>query len=100
MIVDVKIPLLPESVPDATLLDWTKQVGDVVEKDEVLVELETDKVVLEVSAPVSGALIEIAKVAGEIGVSNEVIARIDSSVAATPPSAGAETPAATPAGNQ
>ena len=99
MIVDVKIPLLPESVPDATLLDWTKQVGNVVEKDEVLVELETDKVVLEVSAPVSGLLTEIAKVAGEIGVSNEVIARIDSSVAATPPgaSAAAEAPAGTPA---
>ena len=59
MITKVFIPNLPESVPDATLLDWTKAVGDAVTVDEVLVELETDKVSVEVPAPVSGTLTEI-----------------------------------------
>ena len=89
MIVDVKIPVLPESVPDATLLDWTKQVGDPVQKDEVLVELETDKVVLEVSAPQAGVVTEILQLAGAIGVSNEVIARIDTSVVVAAPAKAA-----------
>ena len=82
MITEVVIPNLPESVPDATLLDWTKAVGDAVTVDEVLVELETDKVVLEVSAPASGVLTEIVKQAGETGVSGDVIAKIDNAAAA------------------
>ena len=51
MIVDVTVPVLAESVPDATLLDWSKQIGEAVAEGEVLIELETDKVVLEVVAP-------------------------------------------------
>ncbi|MEM7408195.1 MAG: 2-oxoglutarate dehydrogenase complex dihydrolipoyllysine-residue succinyltransferase [Pseudomonadota bacterium] len=93
MIVDVKIPQLPESVPDATLLEWSKQVGDIVAQDEVLVELETDKVVLEVSAPQGGKLTEIVKQAGETAVSDEVIARLDTSAAGE----AAPTPAPAPA---
>ena len=93
MIVDVKIPLLPESVPDATLLDWAIAPGQAVNKDDVLVELETDKVVLEVSAPESGVIAEIVKATGETGVSDEIIARIDTSAAAE---AAPGTPAAQP----
>ena len=93
MIVDVKIPLLPESVPDATLLDWAIAPGQAVNKDDVLVELETDKVVLEVSAPESGVIAEIVKATGETGVSDEIIARIDTSAAAE---AALGTPAAQP----
>ena len=61
MSVEVKVPTLPESVPDATLLEWKKQAGEPVSRDEILIELETDKVVLEVPAPESGVLVEILK---------------------------------------
>ena len=54
MTVEVKVPVLAESIPDATLLEWRKQPGDAVDKDEILIELETDKVVLEVPAPKPG----------------------------------------------
>jgi len=75
--VEVKVPTLPESVPDATLLDWRKKVGDAVERDEILVELETDKVVLEVPAPQAGVLTEIVKNTGDVAVADDVLARID-----------------------
>ena len=77
MSVDVKVPVLSESIPDATLLDWKKGEGDSVERDEILIELETDKVVLEVPAPEGGVLAKILKKSGEIAESQEVIARID-----------------------
>ncbi len=77
MAVEVKVPVLAESIPDATLLDWKKNVGDAVEQDEILIELETDKVVLEVPAPKGGVLAEILKKSGDIAESQEVIARID-----------------------
>ena len=77
MTVDVKVPVLAESIPDATLLDWRKQPGDAVEKDEILIELETDKVVLEVPAPEAGVLAEVLKQTGETVLSQEVLARID-----------------------
>ena len=77
MAVEVKVPVLAESIPDATLLDWKKNVGDAVEQDEILIELETDKVVLEVPAPEGGVLAEILKKSGDIAESQEVIARID-----------------------
>ena len=77
MTVDVKVPVLAESIPDATLLDWRKQPGDAVEQDEILIELETDKVVLEVPAPEAGVLAEILKQTGETVLSQEVLARID-----------------------
>ena len=77
MTVDVKVPVLAESVPDATLLEWRKQPGDAVERDEILIELETDKVVLEVPAPEAGVLAEILKHTGDTVLSQEVLARIE-----------------------
>ena len=82
MTVDVKVPVLAESVPDATLLEWRKQPGEAVDKDEILIELETDKVVLEVPAPESGVITEILKNAGDTVLSHEVLARIDPAAAA------------------
>ena len=83
MTVDVKVPVLAESVPDATLLEWRKQPGDSVDKDEILIELETDKVVLEVPAPESGVLAEVLKNTGETVLSQEVLARIEPGAGAT-----------------
>ena len=77
MLVDVKVPVLAESVPDATLLDWKKNPGDAVARDEILLELETDKVVLEVPAPQAGVLSEVLKKTGDVALSQEVLARID-----------------------
>ena len=78
MTVEVKVPVLAESIPDATLLEWRKQPGDTVDKDEILIELETDKVVLEVPAPTAGVLVEVLKQTGDTVLSDEVLARIDS----------------------
>ena len=77
MPIEVKVPVLSESVSDATLAQWHKKVGDSVMRDENLVDLETDKVVLEVVAPHDGVLSEIKKGDGELVASNEVIAVID-----------------------
>ena len=77
MLVDVRIPTLAESVPDAKLLAWNFQAGDRVERGDVLIELETDKVVLEVPAPRTGTLAEIVLGEGETGESEQLIARID-----------------------
>ena len=82
MTIDVKVPVLAESIPDATLLEWRKQPGDAVDKDEILIELETDKVVLEVPAPVTGVLVEVLRQTGDTVLSEEVLARIDSAASA------------------
>ena len=82
MTVDVKVPVLAESIPDATLLEWRKQPGDPVDKDEILIELETDKVVLEIPAPEAGVLTEVLKQTGDTVLSQEVLARIDSAASA------------------
>jgi 2-oxoglutarate dehydrogenase E2 component (dihydrolipoamide succinyltransferase) len=76
-IVEVKVPQLSESVAEATLLQWKKKAGDAVAVDEILIEIETDKVVLEVPAPAAGVLAEIVKGDGGTVVSAEVIAKID-----------------------
>jgi 2-oxoglutarate dehydrogenase E2 component (dihydrolipoamide succinyltransferase) len=76
-IVEVKVPQLSESVAEATLLQWKKKPGEPVAQDEILIEIETDKVVLEVPAPAAGVLAQIVKGDGESCVSDEVIARID-----------------------
>ncbi len=89
MLVEVKVPVLAESIPDATLLDWKKQPGETVARDEILLELETDKVVLEVPAPQGGVLSEVLKNTGDIALSEEVLARIDTE--ATPAAAAAPT---------
>jgi 2-oxoglutarate dehydrogenase E2 component (dihydrolipoamide succinyltransferase) len=75
--VEVKVPQLSESVAEATLLQWKKNAGDRVAIDEVLIEVETDKVVLEVPAPAAGTLAQIVKPAGSTVVSGELIATID-----------------------
>jgi 2-oxoglutarate dehydrogenase E2 component (dihydrolipoamide succinyltransferase) len=77
-ITDVVVPQLSESVSEATLLTWKKQPGSMVQADEILIEIETDKVVLEVPAPASGVLTEIVKGDSSLVTSGEVIARIDS----------------------
>jgi len=77
MSIEVKVPNLPESVSDATLISWHKQPGDTVIKNENLVDLETDKVVLEVPAPESGILGKILKQDGSIVVSGEVLAVLE-----------------------
>ena len=77
-ITDVLVPQLSESISEATLLNWKKQPGEAVEVDEILIEVETDKVVLEVPAPAAGVLKEIVKGDGSTVASGEVLARIDS----------------------
>src|ERR1700755_360742 len=81
MLVEVKVPQLSESVAEATLLNWHKQAGQYVNRDENLVDIETDKVVLETPAPESGVLVKIAKGDGGTVTSNEVIATIDTEAA-------------------
>ena len=76
-IVEVKVPQLSESVAEATLLQWKKKVGDLVAVDEILIEVETDKVVLEVPAPSAGVLAEIVVVDGTTVMAEQLIARID-----------------------
>jgi 2-oxoglutarate dehydrogenase E2 component (dihydrolipoamide succinyltransferase) len=92
MRVEVKVPQLPESVAEATLVNWHKKPGDAVSRDENLIDVETDKVVLELPAPASGALLEIVKGDGSVVAGQEVIAVIDTdakgaTVAATTPAA-------------
>ena len=89
MLIDVRIPTLAESVPDATLLAWKVRAGDRVERGDVLIELETDKVVLEVPAPRAGTLAEIVLAEGETGESEQLIARIDTEAGAGPKTTGA-----------
>jgi 2-oxoglutarate dehydrogenase E2 component (dihydrolipoamide succinyltransferase) len=94
-IFEVKVPQLSESVAEATLLQWKKKVGDAVGQDEILIEIETDKVVLEVPAPSAGVLTEIIVGDGGTVVAEQLIAKIDSTAVATAPAATA--PAAAPA---
>ena len=76
-IIDVKVPQLSESVAEATLLQWKKRPGEAVAADEILIEIETDKVVLEVPAPAAGVLAQLVRNDGDTVVSDEIIARID-----------------------
>ena len=92
-IVEVKVPQLSESVAEATMLQWKKKAGDAVAVDEILIEIETDKVVLEVPAPSAGVLAEILVGDGGTVVAEQLIARID-----TEARAGQVTPAAASAG--
>src|SRR6476660_245250 len=98
MIVEVKVPQLSESVAEATLLDWHKQEGEPVARDENLIDIETDKVVLELPAPADGVLVKILKKAKDSVGSGDVIAQIDTEgKSAAAPSAAAARPAAAPA---
>ncbi|MEG1833747.1 MAG: 2-oxoglutarate dehydrogenase complex dihydrolipoyllysine-residue succinyltransferase, partial [Burkholderiaceae bacterium] len=101
-LLEVKVPQLSESVAEATLLTWKKKVGDAVAVDEILIEVETDKVVLEVPAPAAGVITALVKGDGATVVAEEVIATIDTeakadAVAAAPAAAVAPVAAAAPA---
>ena len=97
-IVEVKVPQLSESVAEATLLQWKKKPGEAVEMDEILVEIETDKVVLEVPAPAAGVMAQLVKNDGEMCLAEEVIARIDTEgTVALSPLPVTAVPAETPA---
>ncbi|WP_355608386.1 dihydrolipoyllysine-residue succinyltransferase [Xanthomonas cannabis] len=106
MATEVKVPVLPESVSDATIASWHKKAGEAVKRDENLVDLETDKVVLEVPSPVDGVLKEIKFETGSTVTSNQILAIIEEgAVAAAAPAeekkadapAAAAVPAAAPA---
>ena len=98
-IVEVKVPQLSESVAEATMLQWKKKVGDTIAADEILIEIETDKVVLEVPAPSAGVLVELVVADGAIVAAEQLIARIDTEAkgAASAPSAAVVTPPASAA---
>ena len=107
-IVEVKVPQLSESVAEATMLQWKKKAGDAVAIDEILIEIETDKVVLEVPAPAAGVLAEIVQADGATVTAEQLIARIDTegkagaaapAASAAAPTAPAAAPAAAPAGS-
>ena len=94
---EVKVPQLPESIADATVVNWHKQPGESVQRDENLVDLETDKVVLEVPAPVSGILKEIKKADGVTVTSGELLAIIEEGAVSTEEEKSAPDEASTPA---
>ncbi|NDC09502.1 MAG: 2-oxoglutarate dehydrogenase complex dihydrolipoyllysine-residue succinyltransferase [Oxalobacteraceae bacterium] len=95
-IIEVHVPQLSESVAEATLLNWHKKVGEAVARDENLIDIETDKVVLELPAPMQGVVVEIVKPDGSTVVSGEVIARIDTEATASA-GAASSTPSSAPA---
>jgi 2-oxoglutarate dehydrogenase E2 component (dihydrolipoamide succinyltransferase) len=95
MLIEVKVPQLSESVAEATLVSWHKKEGEAVSRDENLIDIETDKVVLETPAPDSGVLVKIVKAAGATVTSGEVIAQIDTEATAAA-GAPAQTAAAAP----
>ena len=77
MIIEIKVPALSESVAEATLLSWHKKIGDSINRDENLIDIETDKVVLELPSPDDGVLVEVIKNDGDTVTAGEVIAKID-----------------------
>ncbi|AHF68224.1 MULTISPECIES: 2-oxoglutarate dehydrogenase complex dihydrolipoyllysine-residue succinyltransferase [Pseudomonas syringae group] len=98
MAIEIKAPSFPESVADGTISKWHKQPGEAVKRDELLVDIETDKVVLEVLAEADGVLASIVKGEGDIVLSNEVIATLDAgATASAAPAPAAAAPAAAPA---
>ena len=103
MSIEIKAPTFPESVADGTIATWHKKVGEAVKRDELIVDIETDKVVLEVVAPADGALTEILKNEGDTVLSEELIARFTEgagAAAAPAPKTAASAAAPTPAGEQ
>lgn len=100
MIIEVKVPQLPESVAEATLLAWKKQVGEAVARDENLIDIETDKVVLEIPAPQAGVLVSIARHQGDTVKSLELIATIDTNATASAPAKAAQESTTAPAAKE
>jgi 2-oxoglutarate dehydrogenase E2 component (dihydrolipoamide succinyltransferase) len=96
MTIEVRVPQLPESVADATIVSWNKKPGEAVARDENLVDLETDKVVLEVPAPAAGVLKEIRLKDGTTVTSGQVLAVIEEGAAASAAPARAQAAAANP----
>ena len=94
MTLEVKVPVLPESVADGTIATWHKKVGDAVKRDENLLDLETDKVVLEVPAPANGVLRELKVESGATVTSGQLIAVLEERVAGA--KGAAAQPAASP----
>ncbi len=92
MDIEIKVPQLPESVTDATLVAWRKQAGDTVQRDETLVDLETDKVVLEVPAPADGVMTEILVQDGATVTSGDLLAKLDAATAASDGNGSAKGP--------
>ncbi len=90
MSVEITVPLLPESVADATMLRWHVQVGQHVRRDENMVDIETEKVVLEVPAPKDGVITKILRSEGDTVLANDVIALFEEGVAANDESAGTQ----------
>ena len=100
MAIEIKAPQFPESVADGTVATWHKQPGEAVKRDELIVDIETDKVVMEVLAEADGVLTEIVKNEGDTVLSGELLGKLDAGATASasaPASAPAETPAAAPA---
>jgi 2-oxoglutarate dehydrogenase E2 component (dihydrolipoamide succinyltransferase) len=100
MQIEVKVPALSESITEATLVSWHKREGDAVKRDENLIDIETDKVVMELPAPADGVIVKVIKADGSIVSAGEVIAMIDTeakSAAPAPAAASIAMPAATPA---
>jgi 2-oxoglutarate dehydrogenase E2 component (dihydrolipoamide succinyltransferase) len=95
VLIEVKVPALAESVPDATLLDWYKQPGEAVSRGENLIDLETDKVTLEIAAPEAGVIKELLHQPGDVVLTDTVLCVIDTEATAT--SGGEDAPAAAPA---
>ena len=93
MSIEVKVPVLPESVSDATIAAWHKKAGDTVRRDENLLDLETDKVVLEVPAPVDGVIKELKFKQGDTVTSSQVVAVIEEGAVAAAPAPAAAAPA-------
>src|ERR1700755_245357 len=98
MTTEIKVPTLPESVADATLVAWHKQPGDTVSRDENLADLETDKVVLEVPAPMNGVVREIKIQSGTTVTSGQVLAILDEAAAGAKPAAAVASSAGAAAG--
>ena len=87
MSIEIKAPSFPESVADGTVATWHKRPGDTCARDELIADIETDKVVIEVNAPNAGTLLEILKQEGDVVLSNELIARFEAGVVEAAPAA-------------
>jgi 2-oxoglutarate dehydrogenase E2 component (dihydrolipoamide succinyltransferase) len=94
MAIEIKAPTLPESVPDGTIATWYKKPGQSVARDELLVDIETDKVLLEVVSPVDGVLREVLQAEGSVITSNQLLAVVEEGAAAAPEAAKPAAPAA------
>lgn len=97
MAIEIKAPAFPESVADGTVATWHKQPGDAVKRDELIVDIETDKVVMEVLAEADGVLVEIVKNEGDTVLSNEKLGVLDENATAAAPAAAASAPVETAA---